>query len=79
VREDHAAYIATWITVLKADARAIFSAAAHAQRAAVYLHNGAPLPSFRRRANRRHMARDSMHKPKAEKRVHYMRFSLIAP
>jgi antirestriction protein ArdC len=39
VREDHAAYIATWITVLKDDKRAIFSAAAHAQRAADYLHS----------------------------------------
>jgi antirestriction protein ArdC len=42
VREDHAAYIATWITVLKNDKRAIFSAAAHAQRAADYLHGLQP-------------------------------------
>jgi antirestriction protein ArdC len=42
VREDHAAYIATWITVLKNDTRAIFSAAAHAQRAADYLHSLQP-------------------------------------
>jgi antirestriction protein ArdC len=42
VREDHAAYIATWITVLKDDKRAIFSAAAHAQRAADYLHSRQP-------------------------------------
>jgi antirestriction protein ArdC len=42
VREDHAAYIATWITVLKDDKRAIFSAAAHAQRAADYLHSLQP-------------------------------------
>jgi antirestriction protein ArdC len=41
VREDHAAYIATWITELQNDKRAIFSAAAHAQRAADYLHNAA--------------------------------------
>ena len=39
VREDHAAYIATWLTVLKMDKRFIFSAAAHAQRAADYLHS----------------------------------------
>jgi antirestriction protein ArdC len=38
VREDHAAYIATWLAVLKMDKRFIFSAAAHAQRAADYLH-----------------------------------------
>jgi hypothetical protein len=38
------------------------------------------LPSFRRRANRKYMARDSMPKPKPEKRVglHYTRFRLIA-
>ena len=38
VREDHAAYLAHWLKVLKADSRAIFTAAAHAQRAADYLH-----------------------------------------
>lgn len=35
---DHAAYIATWLTVLKSDKKAIFTAASHAQRAADYLH-----------------------------------------
>jgi antirestriction protein ArdC len=44
VREDHAAYIASWITVLKNDKRAIFSAAAHAQRAVDYLHGLQPQP-----------------------------------
>jgi antirestriction protein ArdC len=34
VREDHAAYIASWLTVLKGDRRFIFTAASHAQRAA---------------------------------------------
>jgi antirestriction protein ArdC len=38
VRDDHVAYIASWIKVLKDDKRAIFSAASHAQRAADYLH-----------------------------------------
>lgn len=38
-REDHAAYIASWLKVLKNDKRAIFSAASHAQRAADYLHS----------------------------------------
>ena len=38
VRDDHAAYIASWIKVLKDDRRAIFSAASHAQRAADFLH-----------------------------------------
>ncbi|WOS62042.1 ArdC family protein [Sinorhizobium fredii] len=37
-REDHAAYIASWLKVLKNDKRAIFTAASHAQRAADYLH-----------------------------------------
>ncbi len=38
VREDHAAYIGSWLKVLKNDKRAIFTAAAHAQRAADFLH-----------------------------------------
>ena len=42
VREDHAAYLATWLEVLKADSRAIFTAAAQAQRAADYLHELQP-------------------------------------
>jgi antirestriction protein ArdC len=37
VREDHAAYIANWLIVLKNDKRAIFTAASYAQRAAEYL------------------------------------------
>jgi antirestriction protein ArdC len=37
-REDHAAYLAHWLKVLKADSRAIFTAASMAQRAADYLH-----------------------------------------
>jgi len=39
IREDHAGYIASWLTVLKNDKRFIFQAAAHAQRAAAYLHS----------------------------------------
>ena len=38
-RADHASYIASWLKVLKDDKRAIFSAAAHAQRAADYLND----------------------------------------
>jgi antirestriction protein ArdC len=38
VREDHAAYIESWIKVLKNDRRAIFTAASHAQRAVDFLH-----------------------------------------
>ncbi|MBE0613791.1 MAG: antirestriction protein, partial [Burkholderiales bacterium] len=37
-REDHAAYLANWLKVLREDKRAIFTAAAHAQRALDYLH-----------------------------------------
>jgi antirestriction protein ArdC len=37
-REDHAAYIASWIKALKNDKRAIFTAASYAQRAADFLH-----------------------------------------
>jgi len=37
VRDDHAAYLANWLDVLKQDKRAIFTAASHAQRAADYL------------------------------------------
>ena len=38
VREDHAAYIATWLGVLRNDTRVIAGAAAHAQRAVDVLH-----------------------------------------
>jgi len=37
-RDDHASYLATWLKVLRSDSRAIFTAAAHAQRAADFLH-----------------------------------------
>ena len=42
VRDDHAAYIASWLKALKDDKRFIFTAAAHAQRAADYLHGLQP-------------------------------------
>ncbi|MCM2294788.1 zincin-like metallopeptidase domain-containing protein [Allorhizobium sp. BGMRC 0089] len=38
-RADHAAYIASWITVLKNDKRAIFQAASYAEKAAEFLHS----------------------------------------
>jgi antirestriction protein ArdC len=37
-REDHASYIASWLKVLAADNRAVFTAAAHAQRAAEFIN-----------------------------------------
>lgn len=40
-REDHASYIATWLRVLAADNRAVFTAAAHAQRAAEFINHKA--------------------------------------
>jgi antirestriction protein ArdC len=45
IRDDHAAYIASWLKVLKNDKRAVFTAASHAQRAADYLHDLQPKPS----------------------------------
>lgn len=44
VLQDHAAYIGSWLKVLKDDKRAIFTAAAHAQRAAEFLHQKQPTP-----------------------------------
>jgi antirestriction protein ArdC len=41
-REEHASYLAHWVKAMRADKRAIFSAAAHAQRAADYLHGLQP-------------------------------------
>lgn len=42
IREDHAAYLDHWLKVLKDDSRAIFRAAAHAQRAVDFLHGLQP-------------------------------------
>ncbi len=41
---DQAAYIASWLKVLKNDKRAIFTAASHAQRAAAFLNGLQPVP-----------------------------------
>lgn len=41
-RDDHAAYLAAWLRVLKADKRAIFTAASAASKAAEYLHGLQP-------------------------------------
>ena len=40
-REDHASYIATWLKVLATDNRGVFTAAAHAQRAAEFINRRA--------------------------------------
>ena len=45
VREDHAAYIETWLRALKGDKRAIFTAASHAQKAADFLLDRQPAPA----------------------------------
>jgi antirestriction protein ArdC len=42
VRDDHASYLASWLKVLKEDKRSIFQAAAHAQKAADFLHGLQP-------------------------------------
>lgn len=41
-RPDHASYLQSWLKVLADDKRAIFQAAAHAQRAVAYLHDLQP-------------------------------------
>jgi antirestriction protein ArdC len=41
-RADHAAYLGHWLQILKADRRAIFTAAAQAQRAVDFLHSLQP-------------------------------------
>lgn len=41
-RPDHASYLHSWLRVLKDDKRAIFQAAAHAQRAVTFLHGLQP-------------------------------------
>ncbi|MBV8810963.1 MAG: hypothetical protein JO033_20020, partial [Acidobacteriaceae bacterium] len=45
IRDDHAAYVGHWLNVLKNDKRAIFSAAAHAQKATDYLKSLQPARS----------------------------------
>lgn len=41
-RPDHAAYIASWLAILNADTRAVFTAARMASQAAVHLKFGDP-------------------------------------
>nr|WP_278116320.1 zincin-like metallopeptidase domain-containing protein [Mesorhizobium sp. WSM4875]WIE94742.1 zincin-like metallopeptidase domain-containing protein [Mesorhizobium sp. WSM4875] len=41
-RPDHASYVASWLRLLDGDRRAIFQAAAHAQRAVTFLHDLQP-------------------------------------
>ena len=41
-RAEHAAYIASWLKVLKDDPRAIFTAASKAQAAADWMHTQQP-------------------------------------
>ncbi|SFG41337.1 ArdC family protein [Roseobacter denitrificans] len=50
--EDHAAYIQGWLKVLKNDKRAIFAAAAHAQRATDYLCQMQPSAEEEKHNNR---------------------------
>ncbi len=41
-RPDHAAYVASWLKVLRDDKRAIFTAASLAQKAADWMHQRQP-------------------------------------
>ena len=50
-RPDHAAYIASWIEVLKDDPRAIFTAASKAQQAADWMHAQQPASAEERQAS----------------------------
>ncbi|HEX3147014.1 MAG TPA: zincin-like metallopeptidase domain-containing protein [Gemmataceae bacterium] len=45
VMPEHASYLAAWLKVLKADNKAIFTAASHASKAAEYLHGFQPKPA----------------------------------
>ncbi|MDX8499122.1 zincin-like metallopeptidase domain-containing protein [Mesorhizobium sp. VK4C] len=49
-RPDHASYIHSWVAILGSDKRAIFQAAAHAQRAVTYLHSLQPQAAAERGA-----------------------------
>ena len=49
-RPDHASYLQSWLEVLSNDERAIFQAAAHAQRAVAYLHSLQPAVAEEREA-----------------------------
>jgi antirestriction protein ArdC len=42
VRDDHASYLANWLTILKNEKRAIFQAASYAQKAVDHLHSRQP-------------------------------------
>ncbi|MGC2468018.1 MAG: zincin-like metallopeptidase domain-containing protein [Candidatus Acidiferrum sp.] len=44
-REENASYLAHWLEILKGDNRAIFTAAAHAQRAADFIHKFSAQPA----------------------------------
>ena len=46
-RPDHAAYVASWLKVLRGDKRAIFTAAAKAQAAADWMHVRQPAAAER--------------------------------
>lgn len=63
VREDHAAYIQSWLKVLKEDKKAIFTAAAHAQRAAELLHSLQPNPELEVKAANEHTMKSDQPEP----------------
>lgn len=63
VREDHAAYIQSWLKVLKEDKKAIFTAAAHAQRAVELLHSLQPDPELEVKAANEHAMNSAQPEP----------------
>jgi antirestriction protein ArdC len=45
IRDDHTSYIDNWLTVLKGDKKAVFTAASHASKAVEFLHSLQPQPA----------------------------------
>ena len=59
-REDHASYIASWLKVLATDNRAVFTAAAHAQRAAEFINRVSKASPRRSIRPARHSAENAL-------------------
>jgi antirestriction protein ArdC len=78
-REDNAAYIATWLEVLKNDNRAIFAAAAHAQRAADYLNQKAAAQVLRDLRGLSHRAPVTQTKKRLQTHGNYLSCSAQGP
>ncbi len=64
VQENHAAYIESWLTVLKNDKRAVFSAASHASKAVEFLHGLQPAGT--KKQQRKHFVDNKNREPQNE-------------